>query len=99
MMAVDDEVGIAQLLDDDWCKGAVGECTGKPPLTLTQARLKRGELTVEIALSIGCPDDVGDIDRHDSEVAAPRRPQSFRCLGEREQTSIHMRRKRSRRVS
>jgi hypothetical protein len=89
MVAVDHEIGVAQLVDDDRRKVSLRERLGNSPPPLTDVRPERVELAVEVPAAALGPDDAAQPDRADADVAAPRRAQPLGRLVEGEQMAAH----------
>ena len=85
MVAVHDEVGLAELVDDNGRKVPAGERPLHLPQPLADVGSTGVELAVEVAAPAVRPDDLAQRDGAKSEVAAGERAQALRRLVEGKQ--------------
>ena len=85
MVAVDDEVGVPELVDDDRGEGRVGEGPFEPLPPFAEVRAPRVELSVEVATAAVGADDLAQGDRPQPDVAARKRAQAPGRLVERQE--------------
>jgi hypothetical protein len=89
VVAVDDEVGVAQLVDDDRREGAVRESLLHRAHALAHVASAGRVIAIEVGAAAVCADDVAQRDRPDSEGAAADRAQPRRRFVERQQIACH----------
>ena len=96
MVPVDDEVGVAELVDDDGRKVAVRERRCDLPPALAHIGPEGAEVAVEVADAAVRPDDLRHVDRANSEEATRERAQPLRRLIQNQQFVRHTRSTRTR---